>query len=83
MPQGGKRGHPGVHQLRGLVRNDGGCLLLLAEGLTVGALVFSGIHLMGTHHNTLQGAEVGILAVMGALLNSTLNALVCMAIHGH
>ena len=37
---------------------------------------------MGTNQNPLQGAEVCILAVMGALLNSTLNALVCMAIHG-
>ena len=67
----------------GLVRNDGGHLLLLAEGLTVGALVLSGIQLVRTHHNTFQGAEVGILAVMGALLNSTLNTLVCMAIHSH
>jgi hypothetical protein len=36
---------------------------------------------MGTNQNPLQGAEVSVLAVMGALLNSTLNALVCMAIH--
>ena len=67
----------------GLVRNDGGYLLLLTEGLAVGALVLSGIHLMGAHHNTLQRTEVGILAVMGALLNSTLDALVCSAIHSH
>ena len=37
---------------------------------------------MGTNQDPLQTAEVRILAVMGALLNSTLNALVCMAIHG-
>ena len=36
---------------------------------------------MGTYQNTLQGAEVCVLAMMLALLNSTLNALVCMAIH--
>ena len=55
--------------------------LLLTEGLAVGALVSSGIHLMRTNKNPLQGAEVGILAMVGALLNGTLNALVCMAIH--
>ena len=54
---------------------------LLAEGLAVGALVHGRVCLMGTNQNTLQRAEVGILAVMGALLDSTLNALVCMAIH--
>ena len=36
---------------------------------------------MGTNQNPLQRAEVCILAMMLALLNSTLNALVCMAIH--
>ena len=36
---------------------------------------------MGTYQNPLQGAEICILAVVGALLDSTLNALVCMAIH--
>ena len=56
-------------------------VLLLAEGLAVGALVSSGVGLVSTNQNPLQGAEIGILAVMGALLDSTLNALVCMAIH--
>ena len=37
---------------------------------------------MGTHQDALQGAEVCVLAVMSALGDSTLNALVCMAIHG-
>ena len=55
---------------------------LCAEGLAVGALVSSGIGLMGTNQDPLQTAEVRILAVMGALLNGTLNALVCMTIHG-
>lgn len=72
-----------MHQLRGLVRNDNGCLLLLTEGLTVGALVHGRICLVGTYQDSLQGAEVGILAMVGALLNGTLNALVCMAVHGH
>ena len=54
---------------------------LCAEGLAVGALIYSGVGLMGAHQNTLQRAEVGILAVMLALLDSTFNALICMAIH--
>ena len=56
-------------------------ILLLPEGLTVGTLIHGRICLMGTHQDPLQRAEICILAVMGALLNSTLNALVCMAIH--
>ena len=54
---------------------------LCAEGLAVGALVSSGIGLMGAYQDPLQGAEIGVLAVMLALLNGTLNALVCMAVH--
>ena len=57
------------------------CFSLLTEGLAVGALVHSGICLMGANQDPLQGAVIGILAVMGTLLNSTLNRLVCMAIH--
>ena len=55
---------------------------LLTEGFAVSTLVSSGIGLMGTNQDPLQTAEVRILAVMGALLNGTLNALVCMTIHG-
>ena len=55
---------------------------LLTEGFAVSTLVSSGIGLMGTNQDPLQAAEVCVLAVMGALLNGTLNALVCMAIHG-
>ena len=55
--------------------------LLLAERLAVGALIHSGICLMGTHQNTIQGAEVCVLAMICALCNSTLNALVGMTIH--
>ena len=36
---------------------------------------------MGANQDPLQGAVIGILAVMLALLDSTLNALVCMGIH--
>ena len=56
-------------------------LSLLTEGLAVSALILGGVGLMGAHQNPLQGAEVCILAVMLALLDSALNALVCMAIH--
>jgi len=37
---------------------------------------------MGTNQDPLQGTVICILAVMGALLDSTLDTLVCMAIHG-
>ena len=54
---------------------------LFAERLAVGALVLSGCSLVGAHQNALQRAEVCILAMVGALLDSTLNALVCVATH--
>lgn len=54
---------------------------LLAEGLAIGALIHSGVSLVGSNQNALQGAVIGILAVMGTLLHSTLNALVCIGIH--
>ena len=55
--------------------------LLLAEGLTVGALILGRIHLVGTHHDLVQGAEVLALAMVSALLNSTFDTLVCMVVH--
>ena len=36
---------------------------------------------MGTNQNSLQRAEICVLTVMLALLNSTLNALIGMTIH--
>ena len=55
--------------------------LLLAEGLTVGALVLSGVCLMGTHQNTVQRAVVLAVAMVCALLDGTLDTLICMAVH--
>ena len=55
--------------------------LLLAEGLAVGALVHGGVHLVGTHQDLVQGAVVLTLAVMGTLLDGTLDRLVCIAVH--
>ena len=55
--------------------------LLFAEGLAVGALVHSGVCLMGTYQDPLQGAVVGILTVVGTLRNSALDTFVCMAAH--
>ena len=54
---------------------------LLAEGLAVGALVLSGVHLVGTHQNPVQRAVVLILAMVCALLNSTLDTLIGMTVH--
>ena len=55
--------------------------LLLAEGLAVGALVCGGVHLMGAHQDLLQRTVVLMTAVMGALLDGTFNALVCVTVH--
>jgi len=38
---------------------------------------------MSTHQDSLQGAEICLTAVVGALLDSTFNALVCVAVHNH
>ena len=55
--------------------------LLLAEGHAVRALICCGICLMGAHQNFVQRAVVRLVTVMGALLNSALDALVCVAVH--
>ena len=57
------------------------CRLLLAEGLAVGALILSGVLLVGAHQDLIQGTEVLVTAVMGALLDGTLDTLVCMTVH--
>ena len=55
--------------------------LFLFEGQAIGALVHGGICLVGTNHNTFQGAVVCLVAVMCALLNGTFDALVSIAVH--
>ena len=55
--------------------------LLLAEGHAVGALVNSGVHFVGTHQDAVQGAVILVATMVGALLDSTLDALVCMTVH--
>ena len=55
--------------------------LLLAEGLAVGALLQSGILLVGAHQNLVQGTVVGAVAMVCALLNGAFDALVCIVIH--
>ena len=55
--------------------------LLLAEGHTISALILTGICLVSTNQNTIQRAIVLAAAVVGALLNSTFDALICIAVH--
>ena len=55
--------------------------LLSVEGHAVGALVHSGIALMGAHQNGIQRAVVLGAAVVGALLYGAFDALVGMAVH--
>ena len=57
--------------------------LLLAEGLTVGALILSGICLMGTNQNTIQRAVVLTVTVICAGLNGAFDALVCIVVHSY
>ena len=54
----------------------------LAEGLAVGALIHSGVRLVGTHQDAVQRAVVGLVAVVSAGLDSALDALVGMTVHG-
>lgn len=54
---------------------------LFTEGFTVGALVHGGIQLVGTHQNAVQGAIVLVFAMMRALLDGTLDALIGMTVH--
>ena len=55
--------------------------LLLAEGHAVGALILGRVHLMGTDQDLIQGAEVFVAAMVGALCDGTLDTFVGMAIH--
>lgn len=50
--------------------------LLLAEGHAVGALILSGIALVGAHTDLAQSAVVAALGVVGALIDGTFDALV-------
>ena len=56
-------------------------MLLLAEGLTVSALIHGGICLVGAHHNAIQGTVVLGVAVICTLLDGALNALICVTVH--
>lgn len=54
---------------------------LFPERHTVGALVNGGVGFVGANQDLLQRAEVCIFAMMSTLLDSTLDALICMAVH--
>ena len=53
----------------------------LAERLTVGALIFSGICLVGTDHDSIQRTVVVGIAVIGTGLDGALDALIGIGIH--
>ena len=55
--------------------------LFFPERHAIGALIHGGIGLMGAYHDFVQRAVVGLIAVIGAVVNGTFNALVCFAIH--
>ena len=56
---------------------------LFLEGFAVGALIHGGVHLVGADQDLVQGAVIGALTVVGALLDRTLDALVAVAVHSH
>ena len=56
--------------------------LLLTEGLAVRALIHSGIGFVGADQDSLQRAVILGVAVVCALLDGALDALVGMIIHG-
>jgi succinate dehydrogenase hydrophobic anchor subunit len=55
--------------------------LSLAERLAVGALVHGRICLVGAHGDAIQGAVIGIVAVVSALLDSAFDTFVGMTAH--
>ena len=55
--------------------------LFFTERHAISALILRRIALVGTNQNSLQRAVVCFVAVMCALMNSTLNTLVCIAVH--
>ena len=56
-------------------------VLLLAEGLAVGALVHGGVCFVGADHDAVQRAIVLVFAVVCTLGNGALDALVGIAVH--
>ena len=67
--------------LTALVRQPLSWESLFPAALAVGALIDCGIGLVGTDQNTVQRAVVFGLAVVGALMNGALHALVRMTVH--
>ena len=55
--------------------------LSLAEGLTVGTLVHGRIGLVGANQDMIQRAIVLRIAMIGAGLDGTLDALIGLAVH--
>ena len=56
-------------------------VLLFAEALAVSTLILGGVSLVGAHQNPVQRAVVLMVAVVGAGLDGTFDALVCIAVH--
>ena len=56
-------------------------MLLLAEGLAVGALVHGGVCFVGAYEDPVQRAVVFVVTVVGTLGNGALYAFVGMAAH--
>lgn len=55
--------------------------LLSGKGHTVGTLIHGGIALVGAYLDLVQRTIVFQIAMVGALLDSTFNRLVCLCVH--
>ena len=55
--------------------------LLLPEGHAVGALIHGGVAFVGAHQDPVQRTEILVLAVISALMDGALDALVGIAVH--
>lgn len=71
----------GIRQEKTAAADAAAQALLFPEGHAVGTLIHSRIGFMGTHKDPVQRAVVLAFAVVCALMDSTLDALVGMAVH--
>lgn len=55
--------------------------LFLAEGLTIRALILSGVCFVGAYQNAVQRAVICITAVICALRYSTFDTLIGVTVH--
>ena len=78
-----KKRSPSFNRKSGMQKpsHPGNICLFLTERHTVGALIHSGIALVGAYQNAVQGTVVCITAMVCTLGNGAFDALVGMTVH--